>query len=85
MFVENKLEYSKIRTKDFIPDCKIISKIRASVDDGLENEESDSTMAIRLEYPDTIRIIHLSKEIDIHSLIGNIGGYMGLFLGNISG
>ena len=29
------------------------------------------------------RIITQSKEVDIHSLVGNIGGYVGLFLGNI--
>ena len=30
-----------------------------------------------------MKIIEQSKEVDIHSLIGNIGGYVGLFLGNI--
>ena len=29
-----------------------------------------------------MKIIQQSKEVDIHSLIGNIGGYVGLFLGN---
>ena len=32
-------------------------------------------------YPDEFRIIAQSKEVDIHALIGNIGGYLGLFLG----
>ena len=32
-------------------------------------------------YPEYLRIITQSKEVDIHSLIGNIGGYLGLFLG----
>ena len=29
-----------------------------------------------------MKVIEQSKEVDIHSLIGNIGGYVGLFLGN---
>ena len=35
-----------------------------------------------IQYPEEVRIITQSKEVDIHSLIGNIGGYLGLFLGN---
>ena len=31
-----------------------------------------------------VRIITQSKEVDIHSLIGNIGGYLGLFLGKLN-
>ena len=34
-----------------------------------------------ISYPDVIKVITQSKEVDIHSLIGNIGGYIGLFLG----
>ena len=33
-------------------------------------------------FPKEIKIIAQSKEIDGHALIGNIGGYIGLFLGN---
>ena len=35
-----------------------------------------------IQYPPEIKLITLSKEVDIHTLIGNIGGYLGLFLGN---
>ena len=31
--------------------------------------------------PTTAKIIAQSQEVDAHSLIGNIGGYIGLFLG----
>ena len=37
---------------------------------------------IAISYPDDLRIIQQSKEVDAHSLVGNIGGYVGLFLGN---
>ena len=36
-----------------------------------------------IEYPQYVRIISQSKDVDIHALIGNIGGYVGLFLGNM--
>ena len=36
-----------------------------------------------IEYPQYVRIISQSKDVDIHALIGNIGGYVGLFLGNV--
>ena len=34
-----------------------------------------------INYPEEIKIITQSKEVDGNSLIGNIGGYIGLFLG----
>lgn len=36
---------------------------------------------IGIVYPEEVRIITQSKEVDIHTLIGNIGGYIGFFLG----
>ena len=37
--------------------------------------------AFGIEYPQYVRIISQSKDVDIHALVGNIGGYVGLFLG----
>ena len=37
---------------------------------------------IMVFYPDKIKHVKQSQAIDIHSIIGNIGGYIGLFLGN---
>ena len=36
-----------------------------------------------MKYPEEIKMITQSKEVDIHSLIGNVGGYIGSFLGKI--
>ena len=33
-------------------------------------------------YPDKVKYVTQYQAIDIHALIGNIGGYIGLFLGN---
>ena len=35
-----------------------------------------------ISYPDKIKVITQLKSVDAHMLIGNIGGYIGLFLGN---
>ena len=34
-------------------------------------------------YPDKIKYVKQSQAIDIHAIIGNIGGYIGLFLGKL--
>lgn len=39
------------------------------------------TWDLTISFPDEVRIITQSKDVDIHLLIGNIGGYLGLFLG----
>ena len=35
----------------------------------------------RVEYPAKMKIISQARSVDFHTLIGNIGGYIGLFLG----
>ena len=47
-----------------------------------KKHEGNSTLAIQIVFPDRMRVISQSKEVDVHTLIGNIGGYLGLFLGN---
>ena len=39
-------------------------------------------LLLDITFPHEVRVITQSKDVDIHSLIGNIGGYLGLFLGN---
>ena len=34
-----------------------------------------------INYPEEVKTITQSQDVDVHSLIGNIGGYLGLFLG----
>ena len=37
---------------------------------------------ITIVYPHNVKIVTQSQAVDVHSLIGNIGGYIGLFMGN---
>ena len=56
--------------------CQRISKIRVNV------EKSQFTnLTLVIHFPREVKVITQSKDVDIHSLIGNIGGYLGLFLG----
>ena len=66
-------------SQDIEPDCQLISKLGVTFK---TSYLSNSTLTIELRFPDQMKIITQSKEIDIHTLIGNIGGYIGLFLGN---
>ena len=43
--------------------------------------EKSKVWYLTIQYPPEVKLITQSKEVDIHTLIGNIGGYLGLFLG----
>ena len=59
--------------------CQRISRIKARTK--FLEQESKSYLTVGIKYPGEVKIITQSKDVDIHSLIGNIGGYLGLFLG----
>ena len=46
--------------------------------------EKSKVWYLTIQYPQEVKLITQSKEVDIHTLIGNIGGYLGLFLGMYS-
>ena len=77
-------EYQNVRTKYYPMSCHRLSKISYRTehrdDNFLGGEEGD--LVIGIVYPQYFRSIELTKEVDVHSLIGNVGGYVGLFLGN---
>lgn len=78
--------------KKYIPiSCQRISQISIDSPSGYAVELDWSEYVnikkpwtFSMTYPEYIRIISQSKDVDIHALIGNIGGYVGLFLGNQS-
>ena len=68
--------------KKYIPvACDRFSKSRLLVSPYLEELEDDKTLVFYIRYPEYIKIITQSKEVDGHALIGNIAGYVGLILG----
>ena len=71
--------FDQVRTKYFPKPCQRISKLDQSFNAGLFESK---LLKVIISYPEDVKIITQSKEIDVHALIGNIGGYIGLFLGN---
>ena len=50
----------------------------------VSNDSYESlSFPISVMYPDKMKIITQSQALDGHALIGNIGGYIGLFLGSL--
>ena len=76
-------DFNKIRKKYIPIACERISRIYY-VRQWSDHDQGDSTLVFSMLYPDYIRVITQSKEVDVHSLIGNIGGYVGLFLGDLT-
>ena len=64
---------------DFYPPCDTIEFVVESY------EEFDMTftdsIALGMTFPDRVKIIEQSKEICFHVLVGNCGGYLGIFIG----
>ena len=64
---------------DYYPKaCHRISRLNYFI----KSPPANKKWSLAILYPEEIKIITQSKEVDVHSLIGNIGGYIGLFLGN---
>ena len=76
---ESKYELSNIRNKYNYPPCQGMSKIDFELMDGFP--PIDDLFMFTIVYPEQVKIITQSRAVDGHSLIGNIGGYIGLFLG----
>ena len=58
-------------------------KMEQLIDGSRDEKQTVQKWHFGIEYPQYVRIISQSKDVDIHALIGNIGGYVGLFLGNM--
>ena len=62
--------------------CHRISKLPFTNQRVFSVENISLVWTLTIAYPDDVRIITQYQEVDVHCLIGNIGGYIGLFLGN---
>ena len=78
--MESIYELNVIGNRYFPAPCEEMSNIVFAADEVPYNY---TTQQLRLQflYPEKIKIIQQIKSVDLHSLIGNIGGYIGLFLG----
>ena len=60
--------------------CQVMPKIEFSYGED-HYWMNNSYFGIGISYPERVKIIVQSQAVDFHSLIGNVGGYIGLFLG----
>ena len=67
----------------FLPPCEEISPVPFKLQRTDPSPFSLGLYSLNVGYPGKIKLITQQKAIDIHALIGNIGGYIGLFLGNL--
>ena len=79
-------QFRKVIEAYYPPACYRISKLentRLGYRYGVDYFDNPDSWFVTINYEKRwVKIIQQSKEVDIHSLIGNIGGYVGLFLGN---
>ena len=62
---------------------EILTEIKPSLRTTRDRNRRYPYWSLLIRYPEEVKIITQSKEVDVHSLIGNIGGYLGLFLGRL--
>ena len=75
-------EFKSVRNRYYPKACTRISKISVKNQGNVLTEDL-GIWDLDIVYPEEVRLITQSKEVDVHTLIGNIGGYIGLFLGKL--
>ena len=68
---------------NFLPPCQEVSHLSYTHSPIRSSKYyfKNNVYPLTISYPEKIKMITQSQAIDVHSLIGNIGGYIGLFLG----
>ena len=81
---ESRYEFLEARKKYYPKTCQRISKIDYQVHGFIPTKKRENKLfGISVVYPEELKIITQSKAVDVHTLIGNIGGYVGLLLGSL--
>jgi hypothetical protein len=63
--------------------CQQMPTIDVEVSKVSHGSPKNGTFLIYIGYPEQVKIITQSRAVDGNTLIGNIGGYIGLFLGTV--
>ena len=75
------LRYTQANSFNIPKSCERIAKMTRKDFFKDESPNYDMSWNFMIAYPDEFKVIMQAKEVDVHTLIGNIGGYLGLFLG----
>ena len=68
-------------TKRYPPPCDTLENLQYRYNDFDWNEMGPEWFWIYVDMPNKYNEILQTKALDVHSLVGNCGGYVGLFLG----
>lgn len=71
-----------ILRNDILNACKSAETFTFTYEEEKVNDRGSDWFHITVVFPDRVKEIEMVKAIDIHTVIGNVGGYIGLFLGN---
>ena len=75
-----KYDFDEMRRKYEKEPCEEMSSIVFAAEE-LQITYYPKSLKLMYIYPEKTKIIKQIKSVDLHALIGNIGGYIGLFLG----
>ena len=77
----SQYEVDIAKAKYLPPPCQEITDVKYKTNKLLNLP--DRAPVISVIYPNLMKLISQNQSVNIHALIGNIGGYIGLFLGTI--
>ena len=84
---ESLYEMTKVKSKHSLQPCQEMSDIRYTFEivepQNISQLNVTTPLNVWVDFPNRIKVITQSQSIDVQALIGNIGGYLGLFLGKI--
>ena len=78
-----KSRYELEAIRDKYNPCQELSNVEIQYRE-LPYNSTEDKIVLMIQYPARTKIITQTQAVDLHSLIGNIGGYIGLFLGRSS-
>ena len=77
-----KFEINKDKYKYHTDPCQELTNVKYGLEKNIFSVfKNDTSLHFGISYPDKMKIISQARSVDFHALIGNIGGYIGLFLG----
>ena len=80
---DSRYDYFRMASKYYPVPCEGMSSIVFSFDKfgNAAKSNTHNSLSLFITYPKTTKLITQVKSVDLHALIGNFGGYIGLILG----
>ena len=78
--LQAKYRFGEVKDRYYPAPCQEMSNIAYDYQQ-VNHPANNPGLQFTIVYPDKMKIISQARSVDFHTLIGNIGGYIGLFLG----